>query len=101
MIYGHRRRGYVPSKPYSIIANNMEVIGEVMAKNSRAAISEYCNIYSIPVINSGSFGECGTPHAYCSKSIYNGMRACGRAGKCTPVFVALTPLGSLTAVGYR
>ena len=81
---------------YTIVCNG-SFMGNVSAKNTRSAIIAFCNSNGIMMGNGKSFGECGTPSDFCSKSIFNGMRACGRRSKCLPTYLYETGIGMMTA----
>ena len=82
---------------YAVACNGVHV-ENVSARNNRSAIIAYCNSNGIRAGNGQSIGACGGPAGYCGKSMYNGMRACGRRSKCIPNYAVATVVGMMTAI---
>ena len=82
---------------YAIMCNGVHV-GNVTAKNNRSAILAYGRSNGVAVYRGASYGNCGVQSNYCSKSIYNGFRACGRKSKCRSNYAVATGIGIMTSV---
>lgn len=82
---------------YAILVDG-DYVANVSAENTRSAIMAYCRSNGIGMYNGCSYGECGLPTQNCCKSIYNGLRPCGRLGKCYSQYIAMTDIGNIMAV---
>lgn len=96
-MYRGRYRARTKLNVYAIYCNGY-YLGNVTAVNVRSAILIYCRSNGIKFARGKSYGECGMPIAYCSKSIYTNSRACGKRTKCRTHYVIPTNMGLMTGV---